>query len=252
MTGMYDIHCHILPQVDDGSTSMDVSLKMLSSLKSQGVTTVILTPHFRRRMFEPSMKLICSQFEKLKSAAADLSMSLHLGCEYHVNMDIVEEIRSGARPTLAGSRYVLCEFKGESPFSFIQERTNALRSAGYVPVIAHAERYKALRDSIDNIDELHSRGCRIQINADTIAGKEGFFNGRFARKLAGYDLIDFAIGTYRDVEQTKLLTVEEYAKGTNEHLADVKNRIEMFFCFIMKTVRTISSCSLYTKKQQNG
>lgn len=200
MTGMYDIHCHILPQVDDGSTSMDVSLKMLSSLKSQGVTTVILTPHFRRRMFEPSMKLIYSQFEKLKSAAADLSMSLHLGCEYHVNMDIVEEIRSGARPTLAGSRYVLCEFKGESPFSFIQERTNALRSVGYVPVIAHAERYKALRDSIDNIDELHSRGCRIQINADTIAGKEGFFSSRFAKKLAEYDLIDFVGSDAHDLK----------------------------------------------------
>ena len=200
MTGMYDIHCHILPGVDDGAKSRELSLKMLSVLKEQGVTTVILTPHFRRGMFEPSMDVIYRELANLREESDSLEMKLYLGCEYHVNMDILEDIQRGRRPTLANSRFVLCEFKGVAPFSFIRERTNTLLIAGYIPVIAHAERCKALKENIDNIEELSARGCRIQINADSIVGKDGIFARRFAKKLAEYDLIDYVASDAHDLK----------------------------------------------------
>ena len=89
----------------------------------------------------------------LQKEAAGLGLDLYLGCEYHANMDMVENLQEGRRPTLAGSRFVLTEFKEDSPAEFIRERTMALLNAGYTPVIAHFERYKALRNSTDLVEE---------------------------------------------------------------------------------------------------
>ena len=67
MEEMYDIHCHILPGVDDGAAHLELSLEMLKAERDSGVRTIILTPHYRRRMFEPSMDLIRESFETLQS-----------------------------------------------------------------------------------------------------------------------------------------------------------------------------------------
>ena len=188
---MFDIHCHFLPGVDDGSDSMQTTIGLLEADARDGVTDIIVTPHFRRRMFEPPMSLIWKQFDRVQEKANEIGMRLYRGCEYHANMDMVEQLKAGARPTMAGSRYVLTEFKESSPEDFIRERTNSLLSAGYVPIIAHLERYKAMRGKFEFIEELAERGCRMQMNADSIAGRDGFFMSRFAKKMAEYDLIDF-------------------------------------------------------------
>ena len=199
MEEMYDIHCHILPGVDDGAGHIGLSLEMLKAEKDSGVRTIILTPHYRRRMFEPSVDLIRENFETLQKEAAGLGLDLYLGCEYHANMDMVENLQEGRRPTLAGSRFVLSEFKEDSPAEFIRERTMALLNAGYTPVIAHFERYKALRSSTDLVEELYERGCRMQMNADCITGRDGFFMARFAKKMAQYDLISYVASDCHDM-----------------------------------------------------
>ena len=68
-----------------------------------------------------------------------------MGCEFHANMEMVETLDRDLRPTLADSRYVLTEFSSSSTRAFIKERADALLTAGYYPIIAHIERYRALR-----------------------------------------------------------------------------------------------------------
>lgn len=190
MTGITDVHCHILPGIDDGADSLELSIQLLQKEYQDGVRTVILTPHYRRRMFEPSMKEVNGAFAALQRANPYPDMKLYLGCEYHANMDMLEDIQEGRRPTMAGSRCVLVEFSDSAEASFIRERTYQLLSGGYTPVIAHIERYKAMTKDISMIDELSESGCKIQVNADSIIGKEGFFTKRFCKKLMDYDLVD--------------------------------------------------------------
>ena len=113
MKGLYDIHCHILPGVDDGARNMEESLWMLSKEYKEGVRHVILTPHFRYEMFEPHMNIVTRQFMQLRREAIKIGqgdLQLYLGCELHSSMDMVECLKKGRSLTLACSRYVLVEF----------------------------------------------------------------------------------------------------------------------------------------------
>ena len=124
MKGLYDIHCHILPGVDDGARNMEESLWMLNKEYQEGVRHVILTPHFRYDMFEPHMNIVTRQFMQLRRAAmniGDEGMRLYLGCELHSSMDMVECLKKGRRLTLAGSRYVLVEFSNGDEKNYIEE-----------------------------------------------------------------------------------------------------------------------------------
>ena len=190
MTGMIDVHCHILPGIDDGADSLELAVQLLQKEYQDGVRAIILTPHYRRRMFEPSMEQVKKAFSDLQGANPYSDLKLYLGCEYHANMDMLEDIQERRRPTMAESRCVLTEFADNAETSFIRERTYQLLASGYTPIIAHIERYKAMVKDIAAIDELSEQGCKIQVNADSIIGKEGFFIKRFCKKLLDYDLID--------------------------------------------------------------
>ena len=191
--GLIDIHCHIIPGVDDGAESLEDAVRMLRMEYAQGVRKIIATPHYRKQYFETPAEILKRQFGPLKraAAAAEIDIELYLGCEFHVNMDMVEILKERETSTLAGSRYVLSEFSGNSEPSFIRERIYSLLSGGYRPVVAHVERYRAARDDISLIEEIKEMGALIQVNADNILGKEGFGTGRFCRKLLKEGLADF-------------------------------------------------------------
>ena len=188
---MIDMHCHILPDVDDGAPDLEMALDMIEEEHSQGIEAIILTPHYRRRMFETPLHVLLEQFELLKNSAAGLGVDLYLGCEYHAHVDMAECYDRKTRPTMAGSRYILTEFSEDTPGRFIREQTRDLRQHGYIPIIAHLERYHAMFENFDFIEELSEGGCKMQINADSIAGKEGFRVSRFCKKMVRYGMLDF-------------------------------------------------------------
>ena len=127
------------------------------------------------------MNIVTRQFMQLRRAAmniGDEGMRLYLGCELHSSMDMVECLKKGRRLTLAGSRYVLVEFSNGDV-------------NGFIPIIAHVERYKATRNDIGFLTELKDMGAHIQVNADTISGQDGFGAKTFARKVMKHGLLDF-------------------------------------------------------------
>lgn len=191
--GIYDIHCHIVPEVDDGSSGYEETKKLLQMEYEQGVRNIIVTPHFRFRMFETPLHEVQEQFGLVERAASEVSKDLHvyLGCEFHANMEMANMLKRGEIATMAGSRYVLAEFSESSQASYIKERLYSLLASGYKPIVAHIERYEATRSDLDFVEELVDMGACMQINADSIIGKDGFGVKRFCRKLMKYDLVHF-------------------------------------------------------------
>ena len=128
--GLFDIHCHIVPSVDDGASSAEEAYKMLQMEYKQGVRNIIATPHYRLQMFETPIETVEHQFLVLKQLARKVAPDLHvyLGCEFHSNMEMVEMLRNGEVHTMAGSRYVLTEFSGSTKASYIRERLYSLLS----------------------------------------------------------------------------------------------------------------------------
>ena len=91
MKGIYDIHCHIVPGVDDGAENLKMSVRMLQKEYDDGVRGIIATPHFRYDMFEPYMELVKKQFLRLRKAAREIGdegIEMYLGCELHSSMEI--------------------------------------------------------------------------------------------------------------------------------------------------------------------
>lgn len=188
-----DIHCHLLPKVDDGAKSEEEALKLLEMEYAQGVRRIIVTPHYRIEMFETDQERIEQQYRWLKATAEQLhdDLEIYLGCEYHANSGILEDLKTHRREALAGSRYVLVEFSGMDSFAKQRKQIRELTGAGYIPVIAHAERYECLRNDIKNIEELIFFGAKIQVNADSVLGEEGRKTKAFCKKLMKQDLVDF-------------------------------------------------------------
>lgn len=196
MTGFYDIHCHILPGVDDGSQDMEETKKMLQIEYDSGIRHIIATPHYRKNMFEPLMDLVEQQYLQVQGMAKTIGdgIQVHLGCEFHVNMSIIETLQKNDRPTMAGSRYVLAEFSGASEVPFIKERIYCLISSGYIPILAHIERYPCIVKDMNLVSELVDMGAYMQVNAESVIGDDGRLAKKFCKNLIKEDLLHF-IGT---------------------------------------------------------
>ena len=126
---MIDIHCHLLYGVDDGAKTIEESVAMLEAAKEQGISAMILTPHYRHGMFAYPKEEIEEHFRILEPYAQKLGIYLALGTEYHVNSHIVEALDSGRCRTMAGSRYVLCEYSHDSEYAYIYQMTQELVDA---------------------------------------------------------------------------------------------------------------------------
>ena len=173
---MVDIHCHILPDVDDGAETMSDALEMAYLAVSCGVTDLVATSHIRgsREGLEETV-LHRRQFLSLKEALvrANISLKLHPGAEVFCTEETSELAQQRKLPTIGDSNYVLCEFYFNAPWHHIDEILNAIAQAGYRPIIAHPERYDALRQDRRRIAHLFHAGYVLQVNKGSILGAFG-------------------------------------------------------------------------------
>lgn len=200
---LIDIHCHILPKVDDGPDSVEESLKILKDMRRQGIKHIIVTPHYRPEMFEPSMKRVIYSYRHLRDIAYDMGVSMSLGCEYYRNEQIIEHMDNRKRPAMAGSRYVLVEFSMNDLFPTIRNYVYEVITHGYQPIIAHVERYFCCQ-KMEKIQELKNMGALVQVNAGSVLGEEGWKLKKFCLDLMKKDLVDFVASDTHNTSDRKL------------------------------------------------
>ena len=194
-----DIHCHMLPKIDDGPDSVQEVRALLAGACAQGVRRIIVTPHFRPEMFEASMKRIRYSYSRMKELAGEMGMHLKLGCEWYRNEDMVRLLKEKERPSLAGSRYVLIEFSTNDLFQTVYNYIYELQLNGYRPVIAHIERYECCKN-LENVRELRNLGACMQVNAGSLLGESGRHVRKYCQKLMKSDLLDFIASDAHDVK----------------------------------------------------
>lgn len=162
-----DLHCHILPGVDDGAVDMEMALLMIRNAVEQGIDHIILTPHFRFE--ENDMDVIKRRFSDLRDEVkkAELPVELYLGGEIYYDSDSLSKLLSGQALTMAGTRYVLIEFSPAVSYHYLNHAIDEFLMAGFYPILAHAERYQCISDSLSKVEELVDKGVYIQINANS-------------------------------------------------------------------------------------
>ena len=205
MEGFVDIHTHILPGVDDGSPELSQSLKLLKQARDQGTGAVVLTPHYRGHFRDNTAQKLTKRFEELCQAAKTEcpDLELYLGCEVGYELDVSERLAEGTLLSLNGTHYVLLEFREGSFRSRIMDGVLEVLNFGYIPIIAHAERYDAFRRYPSLARELVELGALIQLNADSILGKYGWGIQRCCHKLLRAHLVHFVATDAHDQDKRK-------------------------------------------------
>ena len=184
---MIDIHCHLLPYVDDGANDLEEAKHLLSTEAEQGVSVLCFTPHLRAGMFETPDEKIRHQFERLEPFAKSLGLDVRLSREYHFDELLWEKLESGTVIPLGGG-FILTEFSSQFGAEQMLSAAKRIREYGFTPLVAHIERYPAA--DADLIRALRSEGTLIQVNADSVLGYEGRYIKKFVWELLYAGLAD--------------------------------------------------------------
>ena len=187
---MIDIHSHILFGVDDGAQNRKETQALLRTAHQQGVHTIIATPHQRRGMFEATREEIEERYAQVVAMAEKISPNLKvlLGSEIYITQSTLERIEQGAYFPLGDSKALLVEFPYEIAYRDIQKAVKRISWAGYRVVLAHIERYEALDNHADRVEELLMLGCYTQINASSLLPIKLFDKKKQRKKRARYFL----------------------------------------------------------------
>lgn len=214
---MIDFHSHILPNIDDGSTSMEESVKLIKEAAQAGFTSIISTSHYLQNYYEcdeaERTGLLAELAEQVKmadvkssggigkekssdddtSSFAEYSRmpKLYLGNEIYITTDIVDLLKEGKASTINGTNYVLFELPMNSKPLFAKEVVYKLIENGYKPIIAHPERYSYVKEDIEFVRELKSMGALFQSNYGSVIGMYGGSAKKTLKKLLKEDLISF-------------------------------------------------------------
>ncbi len=187
-----DMHCHILPGIDDGAKDLDECMAVLAEARNQKISQIIVTPHFHAGKYMPDGAQVEDILREVRMEIRRLRMDIRLypGHECYYYSDLVEDLDSKRALTLAGSRYVLVEFEPDCTFSYLLYGVQELLRGGYIPILAHFERYACLTKQ-ERLRQLKERGCLLQMNFSTLLRKDSFFHRQPWKNMVRSGAVDF-------------------------------------------------------------
>ena len=189
------MHCHILPNVDDGADSMSVAAEIINSAYKTGTRIMIVTPHYNypeKVKYHNNKSELTEEYRKLAELMSQqiAGMKFFLGSELLANDNIGDLYKNNELITINGSRYILTEFYFNENIKNVNRYTNQLISMGLTPIIAHPERYGFLQNLRD-VENLLNKGCKIQINKDSVLGRYGIKPKESAIRMLNNDYVHF-------------------------------------------------------------
>ncbi|MEX2526377.1 MAG: CpsB/CapC family capsule biosynthesis tyrosine phosphatase [Gemmatimonadota bacterium] len=177
---MVDLHCHLIPGVDDGATSLEEALDALGELQAVGVTGVVCTPHLDASMISRGGQELAAyedevvrSFRQLTESSASRFPELHIARGYEVAVDIPDPEVSSERFRLDGGTFLLMEWPGLRVPPGTARVIQRIRSQGVWPVIAHPERYRGVDQPLAVMEEWKETGAFLQVNHGSLLGRYG-------------------------------------------------------------------------------
>lgn len=222
-----DMHCHILPKLDDGSKNMEQTINMLKIAQSENIKYMICTPHYHLGRVVAPYADCEERIEQVREVIKEnnLDIQLHLGAEICYFDEAVEEIENSNIHTMVGTNYVLVEFNPSVEYVRISEAVNELCMAGYIPIIAHIERYDCMVMELDRCEKLIEAGALIQVNASSVLGNYGSDIKKFIKKMMSEKMVSF-VSTDAHSDRSRAPRMKEcYKYVAKKHGQDYAKRI---------------------------
>ena len=202
MNGFADNHTHILPGVDDGAAGMPQALELVRMAWKNGTRTLFLTPHYRGK-FKESPQWLRESFSMFSQMVREElpAMKLVLGSEVHYEAEMPERIQQKQVLSINDSQYLLLEFRGSSLRSQIIAGVSEVIRCGFIPIIAHVERYQEFLTDDSLVPEVLEKGALVQLNADSVMGQNGLRVKKFCHRMLKEQMVHFIASDAHDTRK---------------------------------------------------
>jgi protein-tyrosine phosphatase len=179
-----DMHSHLLPGIDDGSPDMATSIALVKGMVELGYSKLITTPHVLSDMYPNSSAIIQEKLEELRQAVKDegIVVELNAAAEYFLDEQVAQMIKKKEPLLPVSGNMILVEFSMAYPSHGLKDILFEMQMQGYVPIIAHPERYIYLQQNKEFYEELKDIGCLFQLNILSFTPQYG----RSVQELASY------------------------------------------------------------------
>ncbi len=187
---MIDIHCHILPGIDDGPTEWEESLAMCEMAVRDGIRTIVATPHINNGQYSNSKEKILEKIEKLRERINDrLKLEILIGADTHVSFDLIEQLQSKEIPTINNKNYILLELPRDLLPPNLESLIFNIKVMGITPIITHVERTLWIKKHFQVLKKFVGMGALLQITAMSVTGEFGRSAKQWSEKLLKENLV---------------------------------------------------------------
>lgn len=190
-----DIHSHLLPGIDDGSKSTEESIEMLIDMKALGVEHFVFTPHVIQGVWENSTESILTRkkefLDEIRSIPELQNITIRVAAEYMMDEHFKNVLIPNKDLLTIKDNKVLVEMSYMAPPIHLYETLAELQVAGYRPILAHPERYRAFHNDFSEYQKLKDAGCEFQINLLSLTNYYGVNVHEAAVKLLTENMIDY-------------------------------------------------------------
>jgi protein-tyrosine phosphatase len=212
---MIDLHCHILPNVDDGPQSLAESIEMAKQAVKEGITTIIATPHHRNEKYENHHQTIFRKVEEFNSVLKkeNLNLSVLVGQEPRIYGEMIDGLQTGEVGTInheGKSKYVLVELPSGHVPRYTSQLLFDMQLKGYVPVIVHPERNQEIIENPEILYQLVKKGALTQVTASSVTGHFGKTIKNFTHQLIEANLTHFIASDAHNTTSRGFKMVDAY------------------------------------------
>ena len=188
-----DLHSHLIPGIDDGVKDMEESLRMIRGFAELGFRKLITTPHIMSDFFRNTPEIILGGIEKVRQAvkAANIKMELGAAAEYYVDEMFLSKVHGEELLTIGEKKYVLIEISYVNPPENLKQVIFEMTVRGYIPMLAHPERYPFWYEKFEEFHALKEAGVKFQLNLNSLVGYYGLGAKRAAERMIDENMIEF-------------------------------------------------------------
>ncbi len=221
---MIDIHCHPLPETDDGASDFDAAVAMLKMAGADGITHVVATPHcnFRYAFNASQNEARAAELQAAVGAAPEIL----LGCDFRLSYENIRRLAEERRAfSINGTQYLLVEFDDHFIPGQMERVFYDLQVAGLTPILTHPERNAVCRRKLQDMYNWVTRGCLVQITAQSYTGGFGSEPLRAVEKLLDLNMVHFVASDAHDIKHRPPKLSPAYEKMVSTRGQDVADRL---------------------------
>ena len=226
---MIDLHAHILPGIDDGPRTLEDAIEMARVARADGIAAIAATSHAGDRSFGWTREQYEAALASVRAVLSEAEIDLEIipGCEALIDPALPAEVGKGQVRTLNDGRFLLLELPFLQYPSYVERVVFDLQLAGVMPVLAHAERYRAIQEDPNRLIPLIERGVLVQVTAASVLGDFGERPRETAEILATHNLLHLLASDAHDARRRAPAMSEaarRLASWTSEDFADEATR----------------------------